>query len=291
MMIAMKHPIKRPVAAALFLFFQGVALAVTAIFPAPLPAQTPRPPAPSLRCAGHDVVSDRPTRLGSPPGWPTRVRVQKDGRIAWSIAGDIEIGPTVFSVECRDVTGDGVPELVVQTYTGGAHCCWTLYFLALEPVARVLLLYEAGNAGGVQVVDLDHDGRPELVLGDDQFAYFDTLCYACSPARMPLVACYRDGRFHDCTRTFPAVVRNDIGLWTAELRGLIAQTPRDDAIAQSIRGAALGLYATHALIGEDRQGWDAVRRVAPASATNWLSRHRGRVLQWAASRQRRLAAR
>ena len=275
----------------LAVLFLLMVLVVTAIFPAPLSAQTPRPPAPKLRCAGHEVVSDRPTRLGSPQGWPTRVRVQKGGRVAWSVAGDVETGPTVFSVECRDVTGDGVPELVVQTYTGGAHCCWTLYFLALEPDVHVLLLYEAGNAGGVEVVDLDQDGRLELVLGDDQFAYFDSLCYACSPAKMPLVACYRDGRFHDCTRTFPAVVRKDIARWTAELRGLVAQTPRDAAVAQSIRGAALGLYATHALISEDRQGWDAVRSIAPASATAWLSRHRGRVLQWAASRERRLAAR
>lgn len=287
----MNHPAKRTSVVGLFLLFQGVALAVTAIFPAPLPAQTPRPPAPKLRCTGHEIITDKPTRLGSPPGWPTRVRVQKGGRVAWSVAGDVETGPTVFSAECKDVTGDGIHELVVQTYTGGAHCCWTLYFLALEPVARVLLLYEAGNAGGVEVVDLDYDGRPELVLGDDQFAYFDTLCYACSPARTPLVACYRDERFHDCTRTFPAVVRKDIARWTAELRSLVAQTPRDDAIAQSIRGAALGLYATHVLIGEDRQGWDAVRSIAPASATRWLSRHRGRVLQWAASRQGRLAAR
>ena len=50
---------------------------------------------------------------------------------------------------------------------------------------------------------LDGDGRRELVLGDDSFAYFEDLCYACSPAHLPLVACYTGTRFEDCTRRFP----------------------------------------------------------------------------------------
>ncbi|MCK7574651.1 MAG: hypothetical protein MZV65_01210 [Chromatiales bacterium] len=51
---------------------------------------------------------------------------------------------------------------------------WTL-----EPKApRKILEYEGGNAGGFELRDLDGNGRLELLLGDDSFAYFDDLAYA-----------------------------------------------------------------------------------------------------------------
>src|SRR5262249_55005341 len=35
-----------------------------------------------------------------------------------------------------DVNGDGVSDLIVEAYSGGAHCCWTYYVVQLGPNPR-----------------------------------------------------------------------------------------------------------------------------------------------------------
>jgi hypothetical protein len=73
-----------------------------------------------------------------------------------------------------------------------------------------------------------------LLLGDSSFEYFDDLPYSQSPA-LPLLACFRRGRFEDCTAEFPEFIRSDVdGI------GYYAKKLRDDG---SDRGAALGIYA------------------------------------------------
>lgn len=90
----------------------------------------------------------------------------------------------------RDLTGDGVPELVVSSYSGGAHCCTTHWIVTLgddgpRPVARV----DAAD-GEAEIVDLDRDGLPEVALADWSFAYWNA-SFAESPA--PRVVLRWDG--------------------------------------------------------------------------------------------------
>jgi hypothetical protein len=198
-----------------------------------------------------------------------------------------------MSAECLDVTGDQHQDLLVSTYSGGAHCCTTLYVVALTPPARLLLYYDAGNSGGYQVVDLNKDGRPELLLGDDGLAYFADLCDACSPSSMPLLACFRDGRFQDCTRAFPMFLREQIASQTQGLREALRTAGRDSFSQQSIRGAALGLYAAYLLAGLDATGWQAVQTGlgagdAARDVMPWLTKNRAAVRKWASTRGNRL---
>jgi hypothetical protein len=232
------------------------------------------------RCAGFEVVTDSPQRAGA----PTRLRVLRAGRIVWAYPDQEN---AIVSVACRDLTGDRTPELAVETYSGGAHCCTDLTVLSLGSPVRVLLRYGAGNSG-VEIKDLDRDGRPELVLGDDTFAYFDDLCFACSPSSFPLVACYRGGRFEDCTRRFPSLLRAKARQWTAALRDELRK-PADAAARDYARGAALGLYASHMLLGEEAAGWAAVRALTRRrDIVDWLARHRATVRNWAATRAKKL---
>jgi hypothetical protein len=185
---------------------------------------------------------------------------------------------------CQDVTGDRIPELLFETYSGGAHCCTTAYIVSLKGPIRLILRYDAGNAD-VEVADLNHDGRPELLLGDDSFAYFDDLCYACSPSVPPIVACYRNGRFEDCTRQFPSVVREQAANSAVELRELAKRGVHDASDLQYIRGAALSLYAPYVLLGQETRGWTAVRAIVSIpEVLTWLAQHRTAVRRWAATR-------
>jgi hypothetical protein len=78
----------------------------------------------------------------------------------------------------RDVNGDGILDLVLEAYSGGAHCCWTYYIISLGPKPGLILKLQ--NNRELIFYD-DKHGRIELGTEDGGFDYFDGVCHACSP--------------------------------------------------------------------------------------------------------------
>lgn len=72
----------------------------------------------------------------------------------------------------EDVLGLGAPSLIVQSFSGGAHCCFTLTVLLLGDQFRALPKIELQDAEFVRVKKVP--GRDALVLAtsDDTFAYW-----------------------------------------------------------------------------------------------------------------------
>lgn len=93
----------------------------------------------------------------------------------------------------EDITGDGVGDLIVSDYSGGAHCCTTYHILSLAPDAvSELQTIDTGNSGA-NFHDIDGDGLPEMITADNAFAYWNAP-YVESP--MPgVVLKWVDGRF------------------------------------------------------------------------------------------------
>jgi opacity protein-like surface antigen len=87
------------------------------------------------------------------------------------------------SVSVQDLDGDGEPEVLVYGYTNGAHCCELAQTYRLAP-GGTSYTETTRNFGdpGFRLSDLDHDGRPEFISGDDRFAYTFT-AYAFSGCR------------------------------------------------------------------------------------------------------------
>jgi hypothetical protein len=79
----------------------------------------------------------------------------------------------------QDITGEGNPDVIIETFTGGAHCCFSTIVYDLGPtLTKVLETRESNCGGGFE--DLDGDTIPEFVTCDDLFAY--VYCpYALSP--------------------------------------------------------------------------------------------------------------
>lgn len=195
----------------------------------------------------------------------------------------------IDGVDCTDVTGDGRSELFVESYSGSAHCCYTIQVFQLQPAFRRILDFGAGSAGGFSV-RRGPGGRPALILGDDGLAYYGDLCFACSPSYMPLVACYDGTRFVECTRQFPAVIREAIKDSIEQLGQAIRST--HDSRPYYMKGAALGVYAAYALLGKETDGLATVARIAPEpEVTSWLVNQRGGVAEWLRERAGRLKQR
>jgi len=199
----------------------------------------------------------------------------------------------ITEVTCKSLTGDGVPGLILTTYSFGAHCCWTIYVLSLRSHPKLLLQFFAGNADGYEIRDLKADGNLQVILGDDSFAYFGGLSFASSPSLLPLVACYRNGSFADCTREFPDLIRGSIEEYRERLKdterriksgelGVSPEWPADTWTA----GWVLGIYANSVLLGRDDEGWAEVRsRVRSARVLKWFECHRPTVHRWARRRE------
>ena len=136
------------------------------------------------------------------------------------------------SLRVRDLDGDGEPEVLVDLYTGGAHCCFVTAFYRYDPSGPRYARseHDFGDAG-FTLRDLDRDGVPELESFDVAFAYaFASFADSVFPVQ---IWHYRQGTLSDVTRSFPKVVAAEVDeLWRgylkergqtgAELRGLLA---------------------------------------------------------------------
>jgi hypothetical protein len=233
-------------------------------------------PVARVTCGAYAAV---PSGAGD-SGRPTRLSIQKDGRLLQTVSDW-----WITRVDCADIGDDKTLELLVASYSGGAHCCETLRVWALEAKApRKILEYEAGNSGGFELRDLDGDGRLELLLGDDSFAYFGDLSYADSPNVVPLVACLTDAGFQDCTTRFPEVLRESKARYDQRLQGLGA-----GADVKQLEGAALGVLALSVLLGEEPAAPDGLRAaVSSEEMMRWLERARPKVHDWARTRGKKL---
>jgi len=70
-----------------------------------------------------------------------------------------------------DITGDGVPDVIVQAFTGGLHCCTQAIILSLGDTLGDLGVID-GADGEIEFEDLDGDSLPEARIGDWRFAYW-----------------------------------------------------------------------------------------------------------------------
>jgi hypothetical protein len=116
-----------------------------------------------------------------------------------------------------DLDGDGEPEVLVDVFTGGAHCCAVTEILRFTGAGYEVAEHEWGDPG-YDLKDLDGDGRPELVTADDAFAYvFTAYAFSFLP---PKVLDWQAGAFSDVTRRFPALVTADLARLRKRMRSL-----------------------------------------------------------------------
>jgi hypothetical protein len=203
---------------------QGVAATLaampTATPPPPAPTLTPTPvpptdaPAPPQPTA---TLYPLPTATPFPTPVPPTYVVEEERAIgrytvrlwrntaddAWGFDNIATIsagGQTLVQIEMvsrfgdltgADITGEGHPDAIVETFTGGAHCCFSTIVYDLGPVLTKVMETPQSNCGG-RFEDLDGDAVFEFVTCDDLFAY--AYCpYAASPAVQAILR-YEPGR-------------------------------------------------------------------------------------------------
>ena len=148
----------------------------------------------------------------------------------------------------RSLDGDAEPEILLDLYTGGAHCCTYSFIYRYDAAgdAYVRQMQWWGNVG-YRLVDVDRAAGPEFVTSDDRFASaFTGYAASANPIR---IWRYDRSRMLDVTRRFPALIERDArDLWRLYLK----ERKRD------VRGVVAAWMADQILLGRTEQGWRAL---------------------------------
>lgn len=130
------------------------------------------------------------------------IRILQDTGAGDKIVDILQNGHRVYALRAadarleavgRDITGGHVPNLVVQTFSGGIHCCAQATVFGLGPALATLGTID-GADGDIVFEDLDGDGVPEVKIGDFRFAYWRDYSFAETPVPDVILA-WRHGAY------------------------------------------------------------------------------------------------
>ena len=106
----------------------------------------------------------------------------------------------------RDLDGDSEPEVLLDLYSGGAHCCFSSAIYRYSGASYQRHTHSWGNLR-YRIADLNHDRKQEFISGDDRFAYaFSSFAFSGFPIQ---IWSYQGGSFSNVTRRYPALIRQD----------------------------------------------------------------------------------
>jgi hypothetical protein len=140
------------------------------------------------------------------------IRDKACGSRCWPLSGTGQ--PTV---RLANLDRTGVDDVLLNLYTGGAHCCSVLQVFrpsaAMNGRYVLATRYDFGDPGyRLQWLG----GAPRFVTADDSFAYAFT-DYAASGMPVKVLA-LKGVRFVDVTAKYPALVRSDAAKWMKAYR-------------------------------------------------------------------------
>jgi hypothetical protein len=128
-------------------------------------------------------------------------------------------GTKASSVHVIDLDDIGQPNVVLDLYTGGAHCCSVEQVFTFDPGTMTYTKAERDFGDpGARIADLNHDGHFEFVTADDRFAYAFT-DFAASGLPLQILT-FSGSRFQDVTDSYPALIRKDATAWLKAFKGM-----------------------------------------------------------------------
>ncbi|HMS34815.1 MAG TPA: hypothetical protein PKC91_12095 [Ignavibacteria bacterium] len=173
----------------------------------------------------------------------------------------------IADIKEYDLNNDGNREILIEMYSGGAHCCTSLYlgrFIKDKFIFTDTVFW--GNSY-YSVEDLDKDGKLEISGSSDMFAYAFTN-YA--ETKFPLMIYrYNGSKFVNVTSDYKQMINNQLEEFRHELResydtGFKCMEIDEDTFnteAGSVKILLAVIVADYYLLGEVNKGYELVDSV------------------------------
>lgn len=129
---------------------------------------------------------------------------------------------TTSSVHVLDLEHDGQPDVVLDLYSGGAHCCSIGQIFSFDPgtMTYAMTQHDFGDPGE-EIVDLGHNGRHQFLTADDAFAYEFT-DFAASGLPVQILT-FSHRHFFNVTRHYPKLIARDAARWLKAFNSMATQ--------------------------------------------------------------------
>lgn len=156
----------------------------------------------------------------------------------------IEAITFVFSeFELQDLDSDGIAEVIVRNYSGGAHCCTNTTIHRWNGTAFTATETGYVDGMGARLEDINGNGAAEVSILDQAFLYkFGSYVESFPPEK---IYTYRRGELIDITRQFPQRLREQ----AETVRTTFLDVQADYGIVSNSMLASYVAY--HALLNED----------------------------------------
>jgi len=162
-----------------------------------------------------------------------------------------------------DKTGDGVPDIMIDYFSGGAHCCFSTYFVNLGEIPVTAEIINTENTG-LNVIGKNPKGGLRFLSNENNFAYWN-IHFAGSPLPQVILE-FENGELHP---NFELMKKAPPGLVTLKQKARLARlkisnapyTQDGDDFHEAFWSEMLDLIYT----GNEPLAWQYFDLVWPAS--------------------------
>lgn len=151
------------------------------------------------------------------------------------------------SVFLKDLNNNGTPEVIIQTYSGGAHCCTSFMIYGWQNNQFIKTDIGFLDGGGGQFIDLDQDGDTEFITSNHAFLYQFSPYAGSFPPTM--IFEYENGELVEVTRNYPQRLE-------ATATRMYQAFLENKKQGYEVNGILAGYVAQKILLGEYNEGWN-----------------------------------
>lgn len=152
-------------------------------------------------------------------------------------------------ISLQDFNNDRIPEVIISTYSGGAHCCANHLIYTWQNNQFIPIDLGFRDARGGIFQDIDQDGNMEFLTVDNAFLYrFSSYAGSFPPT---MIFTFKNANFENVTTQYPNELRKDLESMYKSLFE-IAHNHEDF----EVNGIWAGYLAQKILLNEYAEGWE-----------------------------------
>jgi hypothetical protein len=158
-----------------------------------------------------------------------------------------------MAFQVRDLDRDGQPEILVDLFTGGTHCCtYSLIYRYDADQGRYVTTKHSWGNSFYQLADLNNDGVLEFQSRDDRFTNRFT-SYAASANPLQIWR-YEQGKLVDRTKDYPQAVEGSATMTLLAMQRVSSER-------QEAKGVVASYLADKHSQGRAEEGWQLVEKL------------------------------